>query len=134
MKRGQEPAARESGGLLLEATLAGVPRGQQAAALMARLRSGVRSGSLPAGTRLPASRTLAADLAGVDGVGWRVLTPHLDLHVGSRRRQFETLLDEILPATTVPTIVVGDFNEWWPFSRGLSALRRHAILPFAPGP
>jgi endonuclease/exonuclease/phosphatase family metal-dependent hydrolase len=65
-------------------------------------------------------------------VGWRVLTTHLDLHVGRRRRQFETLLDEILPATTVPTVVLGDFNEWWPFSRGLKALRRHAVLPFAP--
>lgn len=75
---------------------------------------------------------IIADLAGVDGVGWRVLTTHLDLHVGRRRRQFETLLDEILPATTVPTVVIGDFNEWWPFSRGLGTLRRHAVLPFAP--
>jgi endonuclease/exonuclease/phosphatase family metal-dependent hydrolase len=75
---------------------------------------------------------IIADLAGVDGVGWRVLTTHLDLHVGRRRRQFETLLDELLPATTVPAVVLGDFNEWWPFSRGLKALRRHAVLPFAP--
>ena len=75
---------------------------------------------------------IIADLAADDGVGWRVLTTHLDLHVGRRRRQFEAVLDEILPATTVPTIVIGDFNEWWPFSRGLSALRRHAVLPFAP--
>jgi endonuclease/exonuclease/phosphatase family metal-dependent hydrolase len=76
---------------------------------------------------------IIADLAAEGGVGWRVLTTHLDLHVGRRRRQFETLLDELLPATTVPTIVIGDFNEWWPFSRGLAALRRHAVLPFAPG-
>jgi endonuclease/exonuclease/phosphatase family metal-dependent hydrolase len=27
---------------------------------------------------------------------------------------------------------LGDFNEWWPHSRALSALRRHAELP--PGP
>ena len=76
---------------------------------------------------------IIADLGAEGGVGWRVLTTHLDLHVGRRRRQFETLLDELLPATTIPTIVIGDFNEWWPFSRGLAALRRHAVLPFAPG-
>jgi endonuclease/exonuclease/phosphatase family metal-dependent hydrolase len=75
---------------------------------------------------------IIADLAGLDGTGWRVLTTHLDLHVVKRRRQFDVLLDEILPATTLPTVVIGDFNEWWPFSRGLGALRRHAVLPFSP--
>jgi endonuclease/exonuclease/phosphatase family metal-dependent hydrolase len=74
---------------------------------------------------------IVADLAGSGGAGWRVLTTHLDLHSGRRRRQFAVLLDQILPAG-MPTIVIGDFNEWWPFSRGLSVLRRHAILPFAP--
>ncbi len=75
---------------------------------------------------------IVADLAGGEGVGWRVLTTHLDLHSRRRRRQFEVLLDELLPALSVATIVIGDFNEWWPFSRGLGALRRHAVLPFAP--
>jgi endonuclease/exonuclease/phosphatase family metal-dependent hydrolase len=75
---------------------------------------------------------IIADLTALDGTVWRVLTTHLDLHVGKRRRQFEIVLDQILPATTVPTVVIGDFNEWWPFSRGLSALRRHAVLPFSP--
>jgi len=76
---------------------------------------------------------IVADLAGGgEGPGWRVLTTHLDLHSGRRRRQFEVLLDELLPALTLATIVIGDFNEWWPFSRGLGALRRQAVLPFAP--
>lgn len=75
---------------------------------------------------------IVADLAGGQGPGWRVLTTHLDLHSRSRRRQFEVLLDELLPALSLATIVIGDFNEWWPFSRGLGALRRHAVLPFAP--
>jgi endonuclease/exonuclease/phosphatase family metal-dependent hydrolase len=75
---------------------------------------------------------IVADLASSEGLGWRVLTTHLDLHSGRRRRQFEVLLDELLPALSLATIVIGDFNEWWPFSRGLSALRRHAVLPFAP--
>jgi endonuclease/exonuclease/phosphatase family metal-dependent hydrolase len=75
---------------------------------------------------------IVADLAGGEGPGWRVLTTHLDLHSGRRQRQFEVLLDELLPALSLATIVIGDFNEWWPFSRGLTALRRHAVLPFAP--
>jgi endonuclease/exonuclease/phosphatase family metal-dependent hydrolase len=75
---------------------------------------------------------IVADLAGDQGPGWRVLTTHLDLHSRSRRRQFEVLLEELLPALSFATIVIGDFNEWWPFSRGLGALRRHAMLPFAP--
>ncbi len=75
---------------------------------------------------------IVADLAGGEGSGWRVLTTHLDLHSGRRRRQFEVLLDELLPALSLATIVIGDFNEWWPFCRGLGALRRHAVLPFAP--
>jgi len=75
---------------------------------------------------------IIADLDGLDGTGWRVLTTHLDLHVVKRRRQFDAVLDEILPATRLPTVVIGDFNEWWPFSRGLGELRRHAVLPFSP--
>jgi GntR family transcriptional regulator / MocR family aminotransferase len=49
-------------------TLADVPRGQQAASLITRLRNAVRSGSLRTGTRLPPSRVLAADLAVSRGV------------------------------------------------------------------
>jgi GntR family transcriptional regulator/MocR family aminotransferase len=60
--------SRAATGLMLEATLAGAPRGQQAAALMAQLRAAVRSGSLPAGARLPASRMLALDLGVSRGV------------------------------------------------------------------
>lgn len=59
-------------GLLLEMTLSGVPRGQQASALMNRLRNAVRSGSLPTGTRLPPSRVLARDLGVSRGVVVRV--------------------------------------------------------------
>jgi GntR family transcriptional regulator/MocR family aminotransferase len=69
MARANHMAIHESNmGLMLEATLAGVPRGRQAAALIAHLRTAMRSGSLPAGTRLPASRTLAIDLRVSRGV------------------------------------------------------------------
>jgi GntR family transcriptional regulator / MocR family aminotransferase len=52
----------------LELDLTGVARGRQAEELADRLRRAVRTGRLPAGTRLPASRTLAGDLAVSRGV------------------------------------------------------------------
>lgn len=75
---------------------------------------------------------ILVDLDGIAGDRWRVLTTHLDLHSGKRRRQFESVVDAILPAHVTPTVVIGDFNEWWPFNRGLEILRRHALLPAAP--
>ena len=72
---------------------------------------------------------IVVDLEGPAAARWRILTTHLDLHSGRRRRQFEHLLDEILPAHVTPTVVIGDFNEWWPFNRGLALLRSHAELP-----
>lgn len=56
------------GGLLLEVSLADVARGHQAEHLTESLREAVRAGTLPAGTRLPATRTLAADLGVSRGV------------------------------------------------------------------
>jgi GntR family transcriptional regulator/MocR family aminotransferase len=50
------------GNLLLEVSVAEAARGQQTSSLMAQLRSAIRTGSLREGTRLPATRTLAADL------------------------------------------------------------------------
>jgi GntR family transcriptional regulator/MocR family aminotransferase len=55
-------------GLLLEVDLAGAARGRQAEALADQLRRAVRTGTLPIGTRLPASRSLAADLGVSRGV------------------------------------------------------------------
>ena len=72
------------------------------------------------------------DLLARDGTSWRVMTTHLDLRSRHRRRQFEALLDELVPDRRRPTVLMGDFNEWWPFSRALAALRRHAVLPPAP--
>ena len=55
-------------GLLLEVDLAGVARGRHAETLADQLRRAVRAGTLPTGTRLPASRTLATDLGVSRGV------------------------------------------------------------------
>ena len=59
---------RTTSGRILELDLAGVVRGRQSEALAAHLRTAIRSRSLPAGTVLPASRTLAADLGVSRGV------------------------------------------------------------------
>ena len=78
-------------GLLLEVDLGGVPRGHQAAALTDHLRTAIRSRSLPAGTTLPASRSLAADLGVSRGVvvrSYEQLTAegYLRAHQGSGTR------------------------------------------------
>jgi endonuclease/exonuclease/phosphatase family metal-dependent hydrolase len=75
---------------------------------------------------------IVCDLAAGDGTCWRVMTTHLDLRSRHRRRQFATLLDQLVPSPRQATVMMGDFNEWWSRSRGLAALRRHAQLPPAP--
>jgi phospholipase D1/2 len=75
---------------------------------------------------------IVCDLAGTGGGCWRVMTTHLDLRSRHRRRQFATLLDQLVPSPRQPTVLMGDFNEWWPRSRGLATLRDHAELPPAP--
>jgi endonuclease/exonuclease/phosphatase family metal-dependent hydrolase len=75
---------------------------------------------------------LVCDLLDRDGTSWRVMTTHLDLRARHRRGQFDVLLDELVPERPRPTVLMGDFNEWWPFSRALAAVRRHAKLPPTP--
>ena len=75
---------------------------------------------------------IVCDLLAADDTCWRVMTTHLDLHSRYRRCQFATLLDQLVPSPRQPTVLLGDFNEWWPRSRGLAELRRHAELPAVP--
>lgn len=75
---------------------------------------------------------VVCDLLGRDATSWRVLTTHLDLRSRHRRHQFETLLEALVPDRPRPTVLMGDFNEWWPRSPRLAALRRHVELPPAP--
>jgi endonuclease/exonuclease/phosphatase family metal-dependent hydrolase len=75
---------------------------------------------------------ILCDLRADDGTRWRVMTTHLDLRSRHRRRQFATLLDQLVPSPRQPTALMGDFNEWWSRSRGLTELRRHAELPSSP--
>ena len=61
---------------------------------------------------------IVCDLRADDGTRWRVMTTHLDLRSRHRRRQFATLLDQLVPSPREPTALMGDFNEWWSRSRG----------------
>ena len=61
---------------------------------------------------------ILCDLRADDGMRWRVMTTHLDLRSRHRRRQFATLLDQLVPSPREPTALLGDFNEWWSRSRG----------------
>jgi endonuclease/exonuclease/phosphatase family metal-dependent hydrolase len=75
---------------------------------------------------------IVCDLLAGDGTCWRVMSTHLDLRSRHRRRQFATLLDQLVPSPRQPTVLMGDFNEWWSRSRGLATLRDHAELPPSP--
>ncbi len=75
---------------------------------------------------------IVCDVRAADGLRWRVMTTHLDLRSRHRRRQFATLLDQLVPSPREPTALMGDFNEWWSRSHGLTELRRHAELPPSP--
>jgi endonuclease/exonuclease/phosphatase family metal-dependent hydrolase len=75
---------------------------------------------------------IVCDVRAADGMRWRVMTTHLDLRSRHRRHQFGTLLDQLVPSPREPTALMGDFNEWWSRSHGLTELRRHAELPPSP--
>lgn len=62
----------------------------------------------------------------IQGRQVRVITTHLGLSGRERWRQC-TSLARILGARDIPSVLLGDFNEWLPFSRGLRLLRRHAV-------
>jgi GntR family transcriptional regulator / MocR family aminotransferase len=68
VKANRQSLSGTNSALMLDMTVAGAPRGQQATSLIAQLRAAVRTGALPPGTRLPPTRTLAADLGVSRGV------------------------------------------------------------------
>ena len=54
----------------------------------------------------------------------RVLATHLGLGAGERRTQMHRLLTE-LTGTPMPTVLLGDLNEWFLWGRPLRWLRAH---------
>ena len=63
---------------------------------------------------------------------WRLITTHLDLWSRSRLRQVQSIVRLFESDRADPWILMGDFNEWWPWSPALARLRRLGCVPPAP--
>jgi endonuclease/exonuclease/phosphatase family metal-dependent hydrolase len=79
-------------------------------------------------------RAIVAEVALPDGRA-RLVATHLGLAIHERRNQARTLLD-IAGSAAIPTIVLGDFNDWfWPgsvrgvLSREFPGRSRHRTFP-----
>lgn len=64
---------------------------------------------------------VAAELVLPGGARVRVVAAHLGLWIGCRRRQGAVLAGAVRGGP-VPTILMGDLNEWWPRHGALAAL------------
>jgi endonuclease/exonuclease/phosphatase family metal-dependent hydrolase len=60
----------------------------------------------------------------------RVIVTHLGLGIAERRAQIAALLAIVAEPSPLPTVVLGDFNEWFPWARG----RRRLVERFGPIP
>jgi endonuclease/exonuclease/phosphatase family metal-dependent hydrolase len=60
----------------------------------------------------------------------RVIATHLGLFPYERRRQMRVLIDVLSAGPDVPTVLMGDLNEWLLWGRPLRWLKRH----FEPAP
>ncbi len=69
----------------------------------------------------------------VDGQRLRVVVTHLGLNAAERRLQVRRLIAALNDGPSgVPTIVMGDFNEWKPTRGALRALDRHLGISAMP--
>jgi endonuclease/exonuclease/phosphatase family metal-dependent hydrolase len=78
----------------------------------------------PTGLRIGGMEPRGAILAELD-LGWgpfRLLATHLSLGATRRRRQAEALLAAMATGAALPTLLLGDFNEWRPGASALGLL------------
>jgi endonuclease/exonuclease/phosphatase family metal-dependent hydrolase len=68
----------------------------------------------------------------VHGLPLRIVAVHLGLRARERRQQVQRLLTALDDGGADPLVLLGDINEWWPWSPTLRALR--ARLGPAPAP
>lgn len=68
----------------------------------------------------------------LEGVRLRVLTTHLGLRPAERREQVKRLLAHLADDEALPTVLVGDLNEWFLWGRPLRWLKRHFTAAPAP--
>lgn len=64
-------------------------------------------------------------LINFNGVRWRAIATHLGLRPGERRKQIRRLLGLMQHAGSMPTVLMGDVNEWFLWGRPLRWLHRH---------
>ena len=64
-------------------------------------------------------------LVAVGGVRWRAIATHLGLMPGERRKQIRRLLGLMQHGGAMPTVLMGDVNEWFLWGRPLRWLHRH---------
>lgn len=60
------------------------------------------------------------------GKRMRIVVTHFGLNAAERRAQGSLLLNALDTDTTTPVVVLGDFNEWWPYGP-LSRLLRDRL-------
>lgn len=60
----------------------------------------------------------------IDGSPLRVMVTHLGLRSWERRRQVRRLLNHLGGETDIPTVIMGDFNEWFSLSRALRCIHK----------
>ena len=58
------------------------------------------------------------------GNALRVIATHLGLGRAERRKQIGVLMERLDPADPMPTVLMGDMNEWLPWDRPLHRLHR----------
>lgn len=61
----------------------------------------------------------------IGGAATRVISTHLGLNPAERRRQVQLLLDIFEHERALPTVFMGDLNEWFLYGRPLRWLHRH---------
>lgn len=62
----------------------------------------------------------------------RIAATHLGLRRWERSKQIDRILGRMQSPKARRTILLGDFNEWWPWSRNLHRLKspfRHSVAP-----
>ena len=62
----------------------------------------------------------------------QVLATHLGLRAEERRAQLDLLLAQLGRDPAPSTVLLGDFNEWWPWSNTLRRLRARFPYCYAP--
>ncbi len=68
----------------------------------------------------------------INGRLMRVMVTHLGLKAWERRLQVKKILNHLDEGPNIPTIIMGDFNEWFPWSRVIRWMNNRCGISSAP--